>query len=39
MGARSSIKNEGLRVSRRPLTALETFAQVLLLSNEAAYLN
>ena len=36
---RSAIKNDGLRVSRRPLTALETFAQVLLLSNEAAYVN
>jgi hypothetical protein len=39
MGGRSAIKNDGLRVSRRPLNAWETFAQVLLLSNEAAYLN
>jgi len=39
MGGRGAIKNDGLRVSRRPLNAWETFAQVLLLSNEAAYLN
>ena len=39
MGGRSAIKNDGLRVSRRPLTPWETFAQVLLLSNEAAYVN
>ena len=39
MGGRSAIKNDGLRVSRRPLNALETFTQVLLLSNEAAYVN
>jgi hypothetical protein len=39
MGGRSAIKNDGLRVSRRPLNPWETFAQVLLLSNEAAYLN
>jgi hypothetical protein len=39
MDGRSAIKNDGLRVSRRPLNALETFAQVLLLSNEAAYVN
>jgi hypothetical protein len=39
MGGRSAIKNDGLRVSRRPLNALETFTQVLLLSNEAAYIN
>jgi hypothetical protein len=39
MGGRSAIKNDGLRVSRRPLNAWETFAQVLLFSNEAAYLN
>jgi hypothetical protein len=38
-GATSAIKNDGLRVSRRPLNAWETFAQVLLLSNEAAYVN
>jgi mono/diheme cytochrome c family protein len=39
MGARSSVKNDGLRVSRRPLSAWETFAQSLLLSNESAYVN
>jgi hypothetical protein len=39
MGGRSAIKNDGLRVSRRPLNAIETFTQVLLLSNEAAYIN
>jgi hypothetical protein len=39
MGGRSAIKNDGLRVSRRPLNPLETFTQVLLLSNEAAYIN
>jgi hypothetical protein len=39
MNGRSAIKNDGLRVSRRPLSAIETFAQVLLLSNEAAYVN
>lgn len=39
MGGRSAIKNDGLRVSRRPLTPWETFTQVLLLSNEAAYVN
>lgn len=38
-GGTSSIKNDGLRVSRRPLNAWETYAQVLLLSNEAAYVN
>jgi mono/diheme cytochrome c family protein len=39
MNGRSAIKNEGLRVSRRPLTPWETFAQVLLMSNESAYVN
>jgi hypothetical protein len=39
MSGRSAIKNDGLRVSRRALNPWETFAQVLLLSNEAAYLN
>lgn len=36
---RAPIKNDGLRVSRRPLSPWETFAQVLLFSNEAAYVN
>jgi hypothetical protein len=39
MGGRGAIQNEGLRVARRPLNAWETFTQVLLLSNEAAYVN
>ena len=38
-GAMAAIKNDGLRVSRRPLSPWETYAQVLLLSNEAAYVN
>jgi hypothetical protein len=38
-GGTSSIKNDGLRVARRPLNAWETYAQALLLSNEAAYVN
>ncbi len=36
---RAAIKNDGLRVARRPLNAWETFAQVLLFSNESAYVN
>ena len=38
-GAMAAIKNDGLRVSRRPLSPWETYAQVLLLSNESAYVN
>ncbi len=34
-----AIQNEGARVERKPLTAWETYAQALLFSNEAAYLN
>jgi hypothetical protein len=34
-----AISNEGDFVQRKPLTAWETFAQALLLSNEAAYVN
>jgi hypothetical protein len=33
------IKNEGEYVERTPLTPWETYAQALLLSNEAAYVN
>ena len=36
---REAIKNEGDWVERKPLTAWETFAQTLLLSNEAVYVN
>ncbi len=39
MDARAAIKNDGLRVARRPLNAWETYAQALLFSNEAAYVN
>ncbi len=39
MDGRSAIKNDGLRVARRPLNAWETYAQALLFSNEAAYVN
>jgi hypothetical protein len=39
MDARAEIKNEGFRVSRRALTQWETYAQALLFSNEAAYVN
>jgi len=35
----AAIKNDGLRVARRGLNPWETFTQVLLLSNEAAYVN
>ena len=34
-----AISNRGQFVERKPLTAWETFAQALLLSNEAAYVN
>jgi mono/diheme cytochrome c family protein len=34
-----AIQNEGEIVDRRPLTAWETYAQALLFSNEAAYVN
>lgn len=36
---RESIKNEGEWIERKPLTAWETYAQTLLLSNEAVYVN
>jgi hypothetical protein len=39
MNARAAIKNDGFRVSRRPLNPWETYAQALLFSNEAAYVN
>jgi hypothetical protein len=35
----SAIQNEGTTIERKPLTAWETFAHALLLSNEAAYVN
>ncbi len=38
-GVMAAIKNDGLRVARRPLNAWETYAQVLLFSNESAYVN
>ena len=34
-----AIQNEGEIVERKPLTAWETYAQALLFSNEAAYVN
>jgi hypothetical protein len=37
--ALSAIQNEGEMIERKPLTAWETFAHALLLSNEAAYVN
>jgi len=37
--ATASIQNEGDLIERKPLTAWETFAHALLLSNEAAYIN
>ncbi len=37
--AESAIQNEGEMIERKPLTAWETFAHALLLSNEAAYVN
>ncbi len=39
MNGRAAIKNDGFRVSRRPLNGWETYAQALLFSNEAAYVN
>ncbi len=33
------IQNEGELVARKPLTPLEAYAQALLLSNEASYIN
>ena len=35
----TAIQNEGEMIERKPLTAWETFAHALLLSNEAAYVN
>jgi hypothetical protein len=35
----SAIQNQGDVVERRPLTAWETYAQALLFSNEASYVN
>jgi hypothetical protein len=37
--ATAAIQNEGEMVERKPLTAWETFAHALLLSNEAVYVN
>ncbi len=37
--ATKAIQNEGEVIERRPLNAWETFAQALLFSNEAAYIN
>ena len=37
--ALAAIQNEGEMVERKPLTAWETFAHALLLSNEASYVN
>ena len=39
MDGRAEIKNDGFRVARRALNAWETYAQALLFSNEAAYVN
>jgi hypothetical protein len=39
MDARAEIKNEGFRVSRRALNPWETYAQALIFSNEAVYVN
>ena len=39
MDARAAIKNDGFQVSRRALNPWETYAQALLFSNEAAYVN
>ena len=38
-GGMASIKNKGAIIERTPLTPWETYAQALLLSNEAAYVN
>ncbi|MEI9897460.1 MAG: PSD1 and planctomycete cytochrome C domain-containing protein [Chthoniobacter sp.] len=35
----AAIQNEGATIERKPLTAWETYAHALLLSNEAAYVN
>jgi hypothetical protein len=35
----ATIQNEGELIERKPLTAWETFAHALLLSNEMAYVN
>jgi hypothetical protein len=37
--ATRSIQNVGATIERKPLTAWETYAQALLLSNEVSYLN
>jgi hypothetical protein len=37
--ALAAIQNEGEMIERKPLTAWETFAHALLLSNEAVYVN
>lgn len=37
--ATRAIRNDGNYVERKPLTPWETYAQTLLLSNEAAYVN
>ena len=37
--AQSAIQNEGEMIERKPLTAWETFAHALLLTNEASYVN
>jgi hypothetical protein len=37
--ATRSIRNEGTYIERKPLTAWETYAQALLLSNEVSYVN
>ncbi len=39
MDGKAAIKNEGFRVARRALNQWETYAQALLFSNEAAYVN
>ncbi len=39
MDGKAAIKNEGFRVHRGPLNQWETYAQALLFSNEAAYVN
>jgi len=39
MDGRAAIRNDGFRVARRPLNQWETYAQALLFSNEAAYVN
>jgi len=39
MDGRAAIRNEGFRVSRQPLSAWAAYAQALIFSNEAAYVN